>query len=159
MNPSRLAVVAIVAVACVAEPEVTQPLQFNHERHIKADMECISCHERVEDHPVATLPTIDKCMECHEEKKGDSPDEPKVREYAARDEEIPWIRVNHLPGHVYFSHAAHVTLGKLECHDCHGKVEAQTAAFVRPNVELSMKDCMECHDSRGASNSCLVCHD
>jgi len=36
---------------------------------------------------------------------------------------IEWIRVHNLPDHVYFSHAQHVTVGKLECQQCHGPVE------------------------------------
>jgi menaquinone reductase, multiheme cytochrome c subunit len=149
--------ILLVASCQVAAP-VTQPLEFNHERHMKADMECISCHASVEDRPLATLPTIDKCMECHEEARGTNPEEPKVRAFAARGEEIPWVRVNRLPGHVYFSHAAHVTLGELKCEQCHGDVAAAAVAFATPNVHLDMEACMSCHDDTGANNGCLTCH-
>ncbi len=153
----NLAVAAALAASCEVPP-VAQPLEFSHARHIKADMECISCHASVEDQAMATLPTIDKCMECHEEKRGESQAEPKVREYAQRGEEIPWQRVNLLPGHVYFSHAAHVTLGEMKCEQCHGAVDKVDVALTTPNIDLDMDACMACHDEKQADNGCLVCH-
>jgi cytochrome c2 len=36
---------------------------------------------------------------------------------------IEWVRIHNLPDHVFFSHEQHVTVGKLECQECHGPVE------------------------------------
>jgi len=56
---------------------------------------------------------------------------------------IEWIRVHNLPDHVYFNHSQHVTVGKVECQDCHGKVEAMDV--VGQHAPLSMGWCINCH--------------
>lgn len=56
---------------------------------------------------------------------------------------IEWTRVHNLPDHVYFNHAQHVTVGKIECQTCHGKVEEM--ALVQQNAPLSMGWCINCH--------------
>jgi hypothetical protein len=99
------------------------------------------------------------CRLCHEEAKGDSADEKKVREYLEKQEEIPWVQVNRMPGHVYFSHAMHVKIGKMECSACHGDMAHATEPVTVSQVEkLGMRTCMQCHTERGASNDCLACH-
>lgn len=56
---------------------------------------------------------------------------------------IEWVRIHNLPDHVYFNHAQHVTVGKLECQQCHGKIEEmEVAAQYAP---LSMGWCINCH--------------
>lgn len=56
---------------------------------------------------------------------------------------IEWTRIHNLPDHVYFNHAQHVTVGKIECQDCHGAVEEmKVAEQVSP---LSMGWCINCH--------------
>ena len=56
---------------------------------------------------------------------------------------IEWIRLHNLPDHVYFNHSQHVTVGKLECQQCHGKVE--TMDVVKQYSPLSMGWCINCH--------------
>ncbi len=56
---------------------------------------------------------------------------------------IEWVRIHNLPDHVYFSHAQHVTVGKIECQTCHGKVEAMEV--VEQYSPLSMGWCINCH--------------
>jgi mono/diheme cytochrome c family protein len=56
---------------------------------------------------------------------------------------IEWTRIHHLPDHVYFSHEQHVTVGKVTCQQCHGKVEEmETLSQYAP---LSMGWCINCH--------------
>ena len=56
---------------------------------------------------------------------------------------IEWVRIHNLPDHVYFNHAQHVTVGQLECQQCHGKIEEmEVAAQYAP---LSMGWCINCH--------------
>ncbi|NJN77849.1 MAG: cytochrome c3 family protein, partial [Saprospiraceae bacterium] len=45
--------------------------------------------------------------------------------------------------HVYFNHAQHVTVGKVECQTCHGKVEEMEV--VQQYSPLSMGWCVNCH--------------
>ncbi len=56
---------------------------------------------------------------------------------------IEWIRIHNLPDHVYFNHAQHVTVGQVECQDCHGKVEEMEV--VSQHAPLSMGWCINCH--------------
>lgn len=151
---------AIFAGSCGVEaPEVKQPLQFSHASHEAEGLSCLDCHAGADRSPTAGLPAIGGCMLCHEKPRGKHQDEPKVRELAAKGEEIPWVKVNRNAGHVYFSHAAHVTLAAMECRDCHGDMKRREAPVTRPTAELhSMDECMACHEREGASNDCLRCH-
>jgi mono/diheme cytochrome c family protein len=56
---------------------------------------------------------------------------------------IEWVRIHNLPDHAYFNHAQHVTVGKVECQTCHGKVEEMDV--VRQYSPLSMGWCINCH--------------
>lgn len=56
---------------------------------------------------------------------------------------IEWTRIHNLPDHVYFNHAQHVTVGKVECQTCHGPVE--TMEVLAQASPLSMGWCINCH--------------
>ncbi len=56
---------------------------------------------------------------------------------------IEWIRTHNLPDHVYFNHAQHVSIGKVECQTCHGKVEKMEV--LAQHAPLSMGWCINCH--------------
>jgi len=56
---------------------------------------------------------------------------------------IEWIRIHNLPDHVYFNHAQHVTVGEVECQDCHGAIEKMEV--VQQHSPLSMGWCINCH--------------
>ena len=56
---------------------------------------------------------------------------------------IEWVRIHNLPDHVYFNHAQHVTIGKLECQQCHGAVEEMET--MAQHAPLSMGWCINCH--------------
>lgn len=56
---------------------------------------------------------------------------------------IEWVRIHNLPDHVYFNHSQHVTVGKLECQTCHGKVEEMEV--LKQMSPLSMGWCINCH--------------
>ncbi|MEP7267911.1 MAG: c-type cytochrome [Saprospiraceae bacterium] len=56
---------------------------------------------------------------------------------------VEWIRIHNLPDHVYFNHSQHVTVGGIECQQCHGKVE--NMEVVRQYATLSMGWCINCH--------------
>ena len=56
---------------------------------------------------------------------------------------IEWTRVHNLPDHVYFNHSQHVNIGKIECQECHGKIEEMK--LVGQYAPLSMGWCINCH--------------
>lgn len=56
---------------------------------------------------------------------------------------IEWVRIHNLPDHVYFNHSQHVTVGKVACQQCHGKIE--NMEVVKQYSPLSMGWCINCH--------------
>jgi hypothetical protein len=56
---------------------------------------------------------------------------------------VEWTRINNIPDHVYFNHSQHVTIGKVACQTCHGKVE--TMEVMTQHSPLSMGWCINCH--------------
>jgi cytochrome c2 len=56
---------------------------------------------------------------------------------------VNWVKIHNLPDHAYFNHAQHVTVGKVACQDCHGKVEEMK--LVKQHAPLSMGWCVNCH--------------
>ncbi len=56
---------------------------------------------------------------------------------------IEWIKIHNLPDHVYFNHAQHVSVGEVECQQCHGPVEKMEV--VAQHSPLSMGWCVNCH--------------
>ena len=56
---------------------------------------------------------------------------------------IEWVRIHNLPDHVYFNHSQHVSIGKIDCQKCHGKI--QEMGVVKQYAPLSMGWCINCH--------------
>ena len=171
MNPRKTVVLigfVIAALTVLAGMEMSaapgnndlhQPIRFDHARHMKEDMKCTDCHQEAARSPYATFPSIKACLMCHKEAKGTDPEEPKVREFAKAGHEIPWIQVNRLPGHVYFSHGMHVAMGKMDCAECHGDMKQVNQPVETPQIShLTMAKCQACHETRHVANECLTCH-
>ena len=98
-------------------------------------------------------------MDCHSEAQGESAEEQKLLSLLETDQEFDWQRIYVLPKHVYFSHFRHVTLGQLNCQECHGNMKELTSPPVKPAVDiLNMDNCMDCHKGRQVNNDCLTCH-
>ncbi len=140
-------------------PEVEQPIAFPHFTHAKKlGLECKFCHKTVETETFATIPGVSTCMTCHFVKITDNPEEEKIREYAKNGQEIPWIQLNKMPPHVYFSHRRHVVAGGLTCENCMGPMDEQMTPPPRPLKKLTMEFCLDCHWKVGATQNCLLCH-
>jgi hypothetical protein len=156
------------ASACVQrEPEVKQPIEFNHAIHVvKKKVPCTDCHVGADENVHATLPTIQRCLLCHMKPQGKQPNprEQMVRRIAATGRPVEWIQLFRLPDHVFFSHARHVGVAGLRCTTCHADMPKRT----RPPQErrsISMSACIECHEHRasptnpnGAILDCSECH-
>ncbi len=56
---------------------------------------------------------------------------------------IEWIKIHNLPDHVYFSHAQHVNVGKVQCQQCHGDIHEMDEVY--QFAPLSMGWCINCH--------------
>jgi len=105
----------------VSAPE--QPIAFSHKIHAgDNDIPCQYCHTEARRSPSAGVPSVNKCMGCHNEVATESPLIRQLSEYWENKEPIPWIKVHDLPDFVHFTHKRHVQAG-IACQTCHGPVE------------------------------------
>jgi hypothetical protein len=158
-NYLGLIIILIFIFGCKAPKIKNQPIAYNHSIHINdVGMECVECHVGVENRARATLPTIEICESCHSEMNGESENELFVVAAVENNKEIHWERIYELPDHVYFSHRRHISLGKIECSQCHGDIQAFESPPLIPDVALTMEFCMDCHKKHNVTNDCLACH-
>jgi hypothetical protein len=134
-----------------------QPVLFPHNRHVALGLDCLDCHSGADTRAAATLPSVRKCMLCHEKLATDLPEVKKLAAYAAKKQEVPWQRVYGFTREalVKFRHAPHVR-AKIDCTTCHGNVAAGTVA--QPLVKHTMGTCLTCHRQQQASEDCAACH-
>jgi hypothetical protein len=138
---------------------VKQPIEYNHFLHTQEqEMECTICHSGVEDEIRATLPGTEVCIGCHEEALTESKEEEKIREFHARNEEIPWKRLFQVPDHVFFSHRRHVRVAGLDCTKCHGDMAKRTTPPSKAPMKITMNGCLSCHRKLEAKIDCVSCH-
>ena len=137
-----------------------QPVAFNHAVMVQAGIPCLFCHTQAMRSPVAGMPSVEKCMGCHDAIATGKPEKiSELKGYWERQEPIPWERVNQVPRFVYFSHQVHVVAGGLNCEHCHGDVGHM--AEVQPVVKMSMGWCLSCHEQQANAQQlkdCVVCH-
>jgi len=128
--------------------EPDQPIKFSHVVHA-ADMQidCQYCHTTVTRSKHAGIPDVNICWNCHSiVREGSHSGKHQIGKVVTAWESatpIQWIKVYNLQDHVFFSHAQHVTVGKVECATCHGPVEEMDR--VRQVGDLSMGWCINCH--------------
>ena len=139
-------------------PHIVQPIQYNHQKHLNAGLECSNCHTLYSTSPFAGLPTIQTCAMCHAESSSGTPEETKIVELVKKNEPLVWKQVNQLPTHVYFSHQTHAVAGGIECATCHGDMQKRTAPPTAPFMVWKMNTCLNCHAQRGATLDCDGCH-
>lgn len=152
-----IALILLVSSATGAAYE--QPIAYSHALHAgELKIQCQYCHVGVAKGPVAGIPSVEKCMGCHENIATDSPEVQKLTGYWERQEPVPWVRVNEQPSFVYFNHSSHVASG-VTCGACHGDVA--NMAVVEPAVNMNMGFCLDCHaeqENKDALWDCAVCH-
>ena len=136
---------------------ISQPLPFSHRSHTQLGLKCSVCHTIKGRGHSAGFPSLLVCLSCHRSGKGEtSPIGILLEGYARRGETIPWVRVYKIPDFVFFSHKEHLTTGAT-CRVCHGPVELRER--IVKEIPTSMKFCMDCHESQGASVACHFCHE
>ena len=146
----------VVAAGCGGAEGPAQPIDFSHRLHAgDYQVPCLYCHDSARRSPVAGVPPVQRCMNCHRFVAISSPEIQKIIASWDKKEPIRWIRVHTLPDFVYFSHKRHV-LKDIACQSCHGEVERMDR--VRRVASLEMGWCLACHEKNGASRDCLTCH-
>ncbi len=140
----------------VARDPAGQPIAFSHAHHAgQYQIECEFCHAYARRGPVAGIPSVERCVGCHQSILTDQPEIQKLLEYWNNEEPIPWLRIHDLPDYVRFTHKAHARAG-INCENCHGDVKSMEIA--QQVQSLSMGWCLDCHNEREAPRDCLVCH-
>lgn len=177
---------SLYSIGVVEDYHPSQPIAFPHSVHAGTNgIDCKYCHNSVTKSRTAGLPTVNVCMNCHKQIKGnDAEQSAKIAkiyeaagfnpegpgEYTGETKEIVWNKVHVLPDHVYFSHKQHVVVGGVDCKQCHGDMAKMTeTAKVQPvselnkvegNVQLTkptltMGWCIECHKEKEVSGGSL----
>ena len=126
---------------------VEQPIPFSHKHHVgEVGLDCRFCHATVETNRFAGIPSTHVCMTCHSQLFTTAGMLAPVRDSLEHDTPLRWVRVNNLPGYVYFDHSAHITHG-VGCVNCHGTVAQMP--LVRQAAPLTMRWCLDCHRDPG----------
>jgi len=133
----------------VAQDQITIP----HERHKKADVDCLACHETVydaENLEARHLPKEDKCMECHAEER-EAGRCIMCHSSAKTAETWPTAQPR-----LNFNHVTHLERTQEDCARCHTQLPEPKVAATRP----SMNTCLGCHEHKVEfqAGRCDGCH-
>jgi len=155
MGPILRGISLLGVLACAAIG--SQPIQFPHKTHVALGMNCLDCHSTADTRAEAGIPSVRKCMLCHQRVAAQNPEVKKVAEYSAKKQEIPWERVYgfETSAAVKFQHAPHIR-ANVACATCHGDMSQATVA--QPFIKFTMGTCVSCHRQKNASEDCAACH-
>lgn len=125
-----------------------QPIAFSHKIHAgQYEIDCNYCHVGAAKGKNATIPSVNVCMNCHNQiRTGTLTGEGEISKIVSAYENnkpIEWVRIHNLPDLAYFNHSQHVTVGGVECQTCHGPIE--TMDVVKQHSLLTMGWCIDCH--------------
>ena len=138
--------------------EVSQPVPFNHRKHVEFGIACDACHIGAKDAVQAGVPDTSTCALCHQPGKSNPKTPQTLEEYIREMKPIPWKKIYKAPRHVRFSHKRHVEVGGLDCKTCHGDIGKMEKPVSRQHVPLSMERCMACHRKEKVTTDCMACH-
>lgn len=134
----------------------TQPVSFSHELHAGSlKIDCLYCHRSAETSPVAGIPSMQLCMGCHRNLAVETEQTALLVNHWKREEPVAWKRLQRLPDFVYFTHEQHLAKG-MGCANCHGEVDRMEHTPRAATYEMGW--CLSCHEARGASRDCWICH-
>ena len=159
-----LVVIGVIAGVILTRSHVyaapAQPIAYSHKTHVESGIQCLYCHPSALQSPIAGIPSVQKCMGCHNVIKPDSPEIQKVANYYDSGQPIPWVRLNLQPDFIYFSHQPHLGAG-FNCEACHGEVGQMDT--IRQVVKMDMGWCLDCHVNQPEEKvarlaDCLACH-
>jgi cytochrome c2 len=159
---------AIFSVGVDQGYQPIQPIAFSHKIHAGENkIDCQYCHSSAKHSKHSGIPSVNVCMNCHkgiaevsEETEMDGYStaqlnaeiqkiydaagwDPEKLEYTGQEKPVKWVRIHNLPDLVYFNHSQHVTVGGLECQECHGPVEEMDVLY--QYSPLTMGWCINCH--------------
>ena len=122
-----------------------QPVPYSHKLHVGGlKMQCLYCHNRVEESAYANVPATETCMSCHSVVRTDSAKLAPIRNSWETNTPMKWNKVHDLPDFVYFNHSIHIAKG-VGCSTCHGNVANMAETGVWKVQALFMGWCLNCH--------------
>lgn len=138
-----------------------QPIAFDHSLHAgELEINCQYCHSGAAKSKHSGIPSVNICMNCHKavnegRSEAGTAEIQKIYEaigwdgkaFTGVEKPIKWVKVHNLPDHVYFSHAQHVAVGKLECQECHGPIDTEMTV-AEQWAPLTMGWCIDCHGDK-----------
>ncbi len=133
-----------------------QPITYSHKLHAgELGIDCQFCHIFARRSEMAGVPSLSKCMGCHNNMSIESTAITALLKHDEDQKPIEWVRIYDLPDHVWFSHKRHVK-ASIRCQQCHGSVETlvRNARLIEPRMGF----CLDCHQKRGAPTDCWTCH-
>jgi hypothetical protein len=158
------ALVLALQIRATAE-DTSSEIKFNHSKHIAAGAQCLFCHPGGYTGMSAGLPSVQKCVGCHQNVQVTSEEGQATVDRLLKiwEEKKPliWPKMLDLPDFVYFSHFPHISAGK-NCERCHGDVSRMTMAI--PAYRINMGFCLRsCHrheepEKRERLMDCVTCH-
>jgi len=150
--------IIVTRARLLASPE--QPIAYSHQTHVEAGIQCLYCHAQATRSVIAGIPSVERCMGCHQVIATEDETVRQLASYWEQGEAIPWVRVNYQPDFVYFSHRPHLGAG-VNCETCHGDVGNMDED--KPVFRMGMGWCLECHTEQDPEHvdrlvDCITCH-
>lgn len=149
--------IALGITACVmlepSDPTEGRP-RFPHAIHAEEGIDCTDCHPGAEDGDEPGMPARATCQLCHADLDEEKPEEQRADVFFPEGKLVAshW---SELGTEVRFSHAGHAAAVQ-DCEACHTGITQGDR--VRPEVAVTMDECMDCHATRSVSNDCATCH-
>ncbi len=156
----RITFDALMGIGVTTNYQPAQPIEFSHKVHAGMNgIDCNYCHSSARTSKHSGIPSANVCMNCHtyisegtltgtkeiakiyDAVGFDSNTRTYIEDY--EEKPIEWIRIHNLPDHVYFNHSQHVTVGGIECQECHGPIEEMDVVY--QHADLTMGWCVDCH--------------
>ena len=145
-----------------------QPIHYSHKIHSGDNqIDCQYCHSSARKSKHSGIPSLNVCMNCHENiaeyngeedlEKGYTKDfytneikklykavgwDEESRTYTGDTEPVKWVRIHNLPDFVYFNHSQHVNVAGIDCKECHGPIEEMEIVY--QHSSLTMGWCINC---------------
>ena len=176
----KLAFDAMMGVGVTTNYQPEQPIAFSHKIHAGDNkIDCNYCHSSARSSKTSGIPSANVCMNCHANITSGATTgtaeiqkiyeaigyDPETRTYIEgyAQKPIEWIKVHNLPDLAYFNHSQHVTVGGLECQQCHGNMEEKTVGQVANiqelnNISFNKKSGIEFDHATLTMGFCVDCH-
>ncbi len=160
-----VAAVVVLAQSPQQPPDpVIEPVAFNHKTHVDKGIDCLYCHSNAPRGQVASIPSVEKCIGCHQVVTPQNPQSAaeveKIRKAWELGVPLRWEKKFDQPDFVYFSHRPHIQ-ANVDCAECHGDVGS--IAMPEPGYYVTMGFCLNCHRQQAPEKvakltDCATCH-